>query len=122
MLCWRVFGPLPRVTYRDLWLACPWVDRETGNWSLLRTVCLIVTFSWVHVVETVAHAAGESGRNPFNWPSVSILALIMIGALSKNIGDFTKGAGVVFHRLRRKSDARPVVAEPDGEVHVQQRD
>ena len=122
LIGWRVLGPPPRVGYRDIWLASPWVDRDTGNWSITRTICLIATFSWVHVVETMAHPHDGVARvNPFNWPGVSVLALILIAAFSKNIGDFSKGASVVFNRARRKSDARPVVAEADGEVHVQQR-
>lgn len=122
LITWRVLGPPPRIGYRDVWLACPWVDRDNGNWSVTRTICLIATFSWVHVVETMAHPReGVAIVNPFNWPAVAVLALIMLGAFSKNISDFSKGAGEILRRLRRKSDARPVVAEPNGEVHVQQR-
>lgn len=122
LILWHVLGPPPRLGYRDIWLAAPWVDRDTGNWSITRTICLIATFSWVHVVETMAHppTGFTTQVNPFNWPSVAVLTIIMVGAFSKNIGDFAKGAGVVFQRFRRKSDARPVVAEADGQVHVQQ--
>lgn len=112
MIIWRVLGPLPRVTYREVWLACPWVDRDSGNWSITRTICLIATFSWVHVVEKMAHAEGVP-RNPFNGGSVSVLALIMAGAFSKNISDFTKGADAIFQRLRRKSDRMPRTEEPE---------
>lgn len=119
VIIWRVLGPPPRIGYREVWLSCPWVDRDTGNWSNTRTICLIATFSWVHVVETMAHPRdGVPVVNPFNWPSVSVLALILVGSFSKNIADFSRGAGVVFQRLRRKSDAQPAVRE--GDVQVRQ--
>ena len=84
---------------REVYLSLPFVDRETGNWSLTRTGASIALACWC----TRTHAG-------FNWASVAVLAIIAVMFLAKSMGDLSTGFKAVGSIFRRRStDSRPAI-------------
>lgn len=75
----------------------PWVDSDTGNWSLTRTAAIVALWCFCHVAE---HS------HTFTFPAVMVLGIIAVMMFSKNISDFSKGAGVLFRRRSTDSVRR----------------
>lgn len=77
------------------WTMLPWVDTPSGNWSMMRSMCIAGMWAWCDWCRV----------HGFNTSSVFVLALLILGALSKNVSDFTKGASVIFDRFKRRNTA-----------------
>ncbi len=84
----------------ELWLRMPWVDRDTGNWSLVRSSVIAIVFYFCHATE-------ES--HTFNWPGVTLVTVCLLAAMSKNVRDFTTGIKAIFRR--RASEEMTAVKE-----------
>ena len=89
----------------ELWLRLPWVDRDTGNWSLVRSVVIAVTFYFCHATETT---------HEFNWPGVILVTVCILAAMSKNVKDFRSGLTAIFRRRESGAYESSRVAEPTG--------
>lgn len=90
---------------QELWLRMPWVDRDTGNWSLVRSVVIAVTFYFCHATEAT---------HEFNWPGVILVTVCILAAMSKNVKDFRSGLTAIFRRRESGAYSSTEAATPRG--------
>lgn len=86
------------MTLARVWCAMPWTDCETGNWSLMRSVVVAFTACICHAIEHT---------HTVTWPIAFVIGTLIVGALSKNVTDFAKGAQAIWQRRKSDTIARP---------------